>query len=90
MSRLFLSRNIEGGNGRAGDSMCSAHWLHHKADAEVFGQLMCDVTKVVMGKDADAKVSFDGCFCALDEAWRGHMEKFGRWAGRFHRARGPL
>jgi NhaP-type Na+/H+ or K+/H+ antiporter len=59
------------------DEFLRAHWLHSKADAEVFSNLICDVDKIILGKDGHAKINFDECWTSLPDAWSSHMERYG-------------
>ena len=59
------------------EDFLQGHWLHAKADKEVFSKLICNVRKIVLGKDGHSEVSFDDCWCSLPDAWSSHMEKYG-------------
>jgi hypothetical protein len=59
------------------DDFLSRHWLHSKADKEVFTKLMCRPDEVILGKDGHTKVSFEACWSSMNEAWAAHTETYG-------------
>lgn len=62
------------------DECLREHWLHSKADSEVFSKLICDITKVVLSKDDHTRITFDECWTSLPAAWSSHVERYGAMA----------